>query len=95
MVAKRFWYSFLVLYFKLYCCIIQVFNGRDSDIQWLQRDFGIHVVNMFDTYLAMKLLEMPKFSLLYLVKNYCDVTLNKQLQLSDWRTRLYLFLDLI
>lgn len=27
----------------------QVFHGADSDILWLQRDFHMYVVNMFDT----------------------------------------------
>jgi exosome complex exonuclease RRP6 len=29
--------------------IIKVFHGSDFDIMWLQRDFGVYVVNMFDT----------------------------------------------
>ena len=29
--------------------ILKVFHGADSDVKWLQRDFGIYVVNMFDT----------------------------------------------
>jgi exosome complex exonuclease RRP6 len=28
---------------------VKVLHGSDSDIGWLQRDFGIYVVNMFDT----------------------------------------------
>ncbi|PAV89619.1 hypothetical protein WR25_19659 isoform C [Diploscapter pachys] len=30
--------------------ILKVFHGSSSDVDWLQRDFGIYVVNMFDTY---------------------------------------------
>ncbi|CAJ0947936.1 unnamed protein product, partial [Mesorhabditis belari] len=29
--------------------ILKVFHGADKDIVWLQRDFGIYVVNMFDS----------------------------------------------
>ncbi len=29
--------------------IVKVLHGADWDIQWLQRDFSIYVVNMFDT----------------------------------------------
>ncbi|CAG8443871.1 9019_t:CDS:2 [Acaulospora colombiana] len=29
--------------------ILKVFHGADYDIQWLQKDFGVYVVNMFDT----------------------------------------------
>ena len=30
--------------------VLKLFHGADWDIKWLQRDFGIYVVNMFDTY---------------------------------------------
>ena len=36
--------------------IVKVFHGAESDIVWLQQDFNIYVVNMFDTYHASKLL---------------------------------------
>lgn len=29
--------------------IVKVFHGADHDVVWLQRDFGIYIVNMFDT----------------------------------------------
>lgn len=29
--------------------ILKVLHGADSDIVWLQRDFGLYIVNMFDT----------------------------------------------
>ncbi|KAK6040046.1 3'-5' exonuclease [Cooperia oncophora] len=67
--------------------ILKVFHGGEHDIEWLQRDFGIYVVNMFDTGRAMRRLEMQKFSLRYLVQHYCDITLNKKYQLADWRER--------
>jgi len=28
---------------------VKVLHGADMDIQWLQRDFGLYIVNMFDT----------------------------------------------
>jgi exosome complex exonuclease RRP6 len=34
----------------------QVLHGADSDVLWLQRDFGIYLVNLFDTYHATKVL---------------------------------------
>ncbi|KAK5984712.1 HRDC domain-containing protein, partial [Trichostrongylus colubriformis] len=67
--------------------ILKVFHGGEHDIEWLQRDFGIYVVNMFDTGRAMRRLEMQKFNLRYLVQHYCDITLNKKYQLADWRER--------
>lgn len=36
--------------------IVKIFHGADHDIIWLQRDFGIYIVNLFDTYHASKLL---------------------------------------
>lgn len=29
--------------------ILKVLHGADYDIKWLQRDFGVYVVGMFDT----------------------------------------------
>lgn len=66
---------------------LKVFHGGEHDIEWLQRDFGIYVVNMFDTGRAMRCLEMLKFNLRYLVHHYCGVTLDKKFQLADWRER--------
>jgi exosome complex exonuclease RRP6 len=55
---------------------------------WLQRDFGIYIVNMFDTGRAMQLLSFPKLSLQYLVQHYCNgIVLDKQYQRVDWRIR--------
>ncbi|CAD59140.2 Exosome complex component 10 homolog [Caenorhabditis elegans] len=67
--------------------ILKVFHGSDSDVLWLQRDYGVHVVNLFDTYVAMKKLKYPKFSLAYLTLRFADVVLDKQYQLADWRAR--------
>ncbi|UMM17804.1 hypothetical protein L5515_014172 [Caenorhabditis briggsae] len=67
--------------------ILKVFHGSDNDVLWLQRDFGVHVVNLFDTYVAMKKLKYPKFSLAYLAFRFADVVLDKQYQLADWRAR--------
>jgi exosome complex exonuclease RRP6 len=36
--------------------IVKVLHGAESDIVWLQQDFGVYIVNMFDTYHASKLL---------------------------------------
>lgn len=35
---------------------LQVFHGAESDIVWLQQDFNIYVVNLFDTFHASKVL---------------------------------------
>ncbi|KAL8564918.1 hypothetical protein ACOMHN_019821 [Nucella lapillus] len=67
--------------------ITKVFHGADSDIAWLQRDFGVYVVNMFDTGQAARILNLARFSLAHLLQMYCQVEADKQYQLSDWRMR--------
>mmetsp|Transcript_32824 Transcript_32824/g.32049 ORF Transcript_32824/g.32049 Transcript_32824/m.32049 type:complete len:80 (-) Transcript_32824:245-484(-) len=47
--------------------ITKVFHGADSDIQWLQRDFGIYVVNMFDTGQAARIFQHKSVGLAYLL----------------------------
>jgi exosome complex exonuclease RRP6 len=29
--------------------VLKVLHGGDSDVAWLQRDYGLFLVNMFDT----------------------------------------------
>lgn len=41
--------------------ICKVLHGADSDIVWLQRDFGIYIVNLFDTGQAARVLGAPFF----------------------------------
>ncbi|XP_065661532.1 exosome complex component 10 isoform X2 [Hydra vulgaris] len=67
--------------------ILKVMHGADSDIGWLQRDFGVYVVNMFDTGQAARTLHEDRFSLAYLLSKYCNVDAQKQYQLADWRIR--------
>lgn len=67
--------------------ILKVFHGAEKDIIWLQRDFGIYVVNMVDTFEFMKALQFPKKSLQALVHRYFDIVLDKKLQKADWRIR--------
>ncbi|RXW17745.1 hypothetical protein EST38_g8111 [Candolleomyces aberdarensis] len=66
---------------------IKVFHGADSDIVWLQQDFGVYVVGLFDTFHASKLLELPRHSLSTLLELYADYTPDKRYQLADWRIR--------
>ncbi|GAB5585904.1 exosome nuclease subunit [Umbelopsis nana] len=67
--------------------IVKVMHGATSDIIWLQRDFSVYVVDLFDTYHASHVLELPGHSLAYLLKHYCDVDADKKYQLADWRIR--------
>ena len=85
----------IVLRSKMHTCnvwttnseILKVFHGADRDVLWLQRDFGIYIVNMFDTGQASRVLKFPSFALSHLLLKYCDVKAQKQYQLSDWRQR--------
>ncbi|KAI5621953.1 exosome component 10, partial [Silurus asotus] len=67
--------------------IVKVFHGADSDIEWLQKDFGLYVVNMFDTHHAARSLNLGRNSLDHLLKVFCSVDSNKRYQLADWRIR--------
>jgi exosome complex exonuclease RRP6 len=68
--------------------IKKTFHGADMDIQWLQRDFGVFVVNMFDTGQAARALGLAGgFSLANLLDSFCKIKANKRFQTSDWRTR--------
>ena len=67
--------------------VVKVFHGAEMDIVWLQRDFGVYVVNLFDTYHASHALEMSGHGLSHLLMFYCDVETNKKYQVADWRIR--------
>ncbi|XP_030393363.1 exosome component 10 isoform X1 [Gopherus evgoodei] len=67
--------------------IVKVLHGADSDVEWLQKDFGLYLVNMFDTHQAARLLHLGRHSLDHLLKLYCHVETDKRYQLADWRIR--------
>jgi exosome complex exonuclease RRP6 len=67
--------------------ILKVFHGANEDITWLQKDFSVYVVNLFDTYQAAKFLMLKAKGLAFLLSKYCDIKANKLYQLADWRRR--------
>ncbi|KAL7466463.1 hypothetical protein ACHAXS_006764 [Conticribra weissflogii] len=67
--------------------ILKVMHGADSDVPWLQRDFGCYIVNLFDTGRAARALKFPSAGLAYLLRKYAGVEADKVHQLSDWRRR--------
>ncbi|KAG0704825.1 ribonuclease H-like domain-containing protein [Suillus ampliporus] len=67
--------------------IVKVFHGAESDIVWLQQDFNIFVVGLFDTYHASKVLDFQKHGLANLLETFCDFIPDKRYQLADWRIR--------
>ncbi|KAF8895357.1 ribonuclease H-like domain-containing protein [Infundibulicybe gibba] len=48
--------------------IIKVFHGAESDIVWLQQDFNLYIVNLFDTFHASKVLDFPRHGLANLLE---------------------------
>lgn len=67
--------------------ILKVLHGADLDITWLQRDFGCYIVNLFDTGQAARAFGFERVGLGALLKHFCNVQLDKRLQLADWRIR--------
>ncbi|GAA5904282.1 exosome nuclease subunit RRP6 [Sporobolomyces salmoneus] len=66
---------------------IKVLHGANSDIVWLQRDFGLYIVGLFDTYHATHVLGYNQHSLASLLEMYTDFEPDKRYQLADWRIR--------
>ncbi|ANB15721.1 exosome nuclease subunit RRP6 [Sugiyamaella lignohabitans] len=67
--------------------IIKVLHGAYMDIMWLQRDFGLYIVSLFDTFCASKALGLPKHGLAYLLETHANFLTSKKYQLADWRIR--------
>ncbi|KAF4585883.1 exosome complex exonuclease Rrp [Ophiocordyceps camponoti-floridani] len=67
--------------------IIKVFHGAYMDMVWLQRDLGLYVNGLFDTFFASNILNFPSRSLAFLLSKFVDFSADKQYQLADWRIR--------
>lgn len=67
--------------------IIKVFHGAFMDVIWLQRDLGLYLVSLFDTFHAAKNLHLGKYSLAFLLEYYAKFRTSKKWQLADWRIR--------
>ncbi|RKF59536.1 Exosome complex exonuclease rrp6 [Golovinomyces cichoracearum] len=67
--------------------IIKVFHGAFMDIIWLQRDLGLYVTCLFDTYRACQTLGYPGGSLAFLLKKFVNFDADKIYQMADWRIR--------
>lgn len=64
-----------------------VFHDADYDLRLLQRDYGWHVRNIFDTRIAAQLLGLKAFGLAALLERYFGVSLDKKHQRADWSMR--------
>lgn len=67
--------------------ILKVFHGAFMDIIWLQRDLGLYVVSLFDTFHASRAIGLPRHSLAYLLERFAKFKTSKKYQLADWRIR--------
>ncbi|KII62761.1 Exosome complex exonuclease RRP6 [Thelohanellus kitauei] len=67
--------------------ILKIGHAVDQDIKWLQRDFNVFVVNLFDTMLAAGRLGFSRRSLESLTDQYFKLQMDKRYQLADWRQR--------
>lgn len=54
---------------------------------WLQRDLGLYVNGLFDTYFACEYLAYQARSLAFLLSKFINFDADKQYQLADWRMR--------
>ncbi|KAF2650763.1 hypothetical protein K491DRAFT_697037 [Lophiostoma macrostomum CBS 122681] len=67
--------------------ILKVLHGSYMDIVWLQRDLGLYIVGLFDTYHAARSLGYPGGSLAFLLEKFVKFKAQKQYQMADWRIR--------
>ena len=67
--------------------ILKIFHGADYDIRSLHRDFGIEVVNLFDTMIACQFLGEKEVGLAAVLKRRFGVDLDKRYQKADWSKR--------
>ncbi|OJD18535.1 hypothetical protein AJ78_01451 [Emergomyces pasteurianus Ep9510] len=67
--------------------ILKVLHGSTMDVIWLQRDLGLYLVGLFDTYHASVALNYPKKSLKFLLEKFVNFQAEKRYQMADWRLR--------
>ncbi|HSB56021.1 MAG TPA: ribonuclease D [Gemmatimonadales bacterium] len=64
-----------------------IFHDADYDLRILDRDYGFHASELFDTRIAAQLLNEPGIGLAALLEKYLGVTLDKKYQRADWSVR--------
>jgi ribonuclease D len=64
-----------------------VFHDADYDLRLLDREYGYHANNIFDTRVAAQLLNEPGVGLAALLERYLGVKLDKRFQRADWSAR--------
>ena len=63
-----------------------MFNAGDQ-LLWLQRDFSVFMVNLFDVQMALKLLDEKQTSFSDVLMNRMGEYINMRFRRADWRTR--------
>jgi ribonuclease D len=64
-----------------------VFHDADYDLRLLDREYGYHATNIFDTRVAAQLLNEPGVGLAALLEKYLGIKLDKRFQRADWSSR--------
>lgn len=64
-----------------------VFHDADYDLRVLDRDYGFHARNLFDTRVAAQLLGEPGVGLGALLEKYFGMQVDKKMQRADWSRR--------
>jgi ribonuclease D len=64
-----------------------IFHDADYDLRILDRDYGFHATNLFDTRIVAQLVNEPGIGLAALLEKYLDVKLDKRFQRADWSVR--------
>ena len=69
--------------------INKVIHGADYDIRSLDRHYGLHIHNLFDTSIAARFAGITQFGLAALTRDLLGITINKskRLQRADWGRR--------
>eukprot|EP00955_Chlamydomonas_euryale_P030634 322561-Chlamydomonas_euryale.AAC.23 len=67
--------------------IVKVAHGCANDVLWLQHDFHLYLVNVFDTERACFVLGRQQRSLAHLLQELCGVKQDKSFQQADWSVR--------
>lgn len=73
--------------------IVKVMYDSEQSLLWLQRDFGVFMVNMFDIQLAIWLLTRRKTSFGEVFKEHMPtMEINMRYKRADWRYVLFRFI---
>ena len=69
--------------------ITKIIHGADYDIRSLDRHYGLHIHNLFDTSIAARFAGITQFGLAALTRDLLGITINKskRLQRADWGQR--------